>query len=119
MEDKFKKNLTIDEFGEFAQHFPTGNISVVDLHRAPKFLTTSEDLPQKTILVTLVSGALVGMGFYVFRYDKDDEIIGKPINVDRYIINDNLGLFQRPLPVSEHRLASGSFVLIREQLNNL
>jgi len=63
MEDKFKKNLTLDQFGEFTQHFPTGNISVVDLHRVPKFLTTSEDLQQKSILVTLVSGALIGRVF--------------------------------------------------------
>ncbi len=110
MEDIFKKKLTIKEFEEFAKHFPTSDVSVVDIDNVPIFLTTSEDLQQKTLLVRMASGAKIGMVFDIYRYDKKDEIIRTPVNIDRYIINNNLELFQRWLPPSEHRLSPGSFV---------
>lgn len=114
MDDKFKKNLTLDEFGEFAQHFPISSISIVDLHKVPKLLTASEDLQQKTRLVRIASGAETGMTLRIYRYDKQDDAIETPINVDLYVIDNNLRLLKRPLPTSEHRLTSGSFALIRE-----
>lgn len=116
MEDTFKKKLTPKEFEEFAKHFPTGDVCSVSVDKVPTFLTNSEDLQQKTLLVNLASRALTGMIFYVYRYDKKDEVLGTPINVDAYCINNNLELFKRPLLLSEHRFTPGSFAAIMEQL---
>lgn len=118
MEDKFKKKLTEEEFGEqFAKYFPTSEVCSVIVDKIPAFLTNSEDLQQKTQLINLASRALIGMRLYIYRYDKKDEIIETPVNVDCYVIDNNLNLFQRMLPHSEHRLTSGSFALIRERLS--
>ncbi len=110
-DNKFIRKLSIGEFGEgFAKFFPTGEISFATVSGFPRFLTDSRDLQEKALLTAMTSGALMGMTFDVYRYDKKELDKGTPINLNRYTINNELNLSQRKLPNSEHKLSIENFL---------
>ncbi len=87
--------------------FPTPLIDSVRSNQVPSFLTSSNQLQQKTKFVDCVSGAIVGRGIILYRYDENDEAKGFPVNVDLYLLSGAI-LYKVQPPFSEHWLGSSA-----------
>lgn len=82
------KRLDREDLDEFGKQFGTN--SFVRISKVPAILTTSESLQNKVFVVDAYSGAQIGMGFDVYRYDpKDEKREDMPVNIDKYRIIDN------------------------------
>ena len=114
---KFKpiKVLSDEDITKFSKFFPSGCPVSVSVSEVPIFLTPSLELRNKVRSLFATSGALEGMWLNLYRYDKNDELKGFPINQDIYKIeispSSGAILLKVQPPFENHWLNSAPIIL--------